>query len=110
MAHFQQALSNRSQYESVLAKSYFERKDFLRTLIFLLESKISDKSRNDRVHEYNERENARNSLRDSDQDFKLISALRNNVAHGTASEKGDAKELLKDRHKLSKKLKEFLPK
>lgn len=87
--------SNRGLREQALAKEYLNRKDYVRAIIFAMEGMISSKVFHDQGNEnsYNDREQAREILRESE-DFRFLSNLRNALVHGLGGQNADVKRIL----------------
>ena len=106
---------NRPDWELALADRYLDRKDYLRAISFLYESRISFLVWNARGNPNNvdDREAAREELR-KNADMRLLTYLRNAMAHGVRSndEPGnriarEAKQLLDEPASLDRELRKL---
>lgn len=95
----------RPDWELALADRYMERKDYLRAIIYLFESRISYAAhRNGKnFNSYDDRKMEEEALK-NDSDFKFLAYLRNAMAHGVRPFNADAKRLLQDEEKLQDEL------
>ncbi|QXP83810.1 TIGR02221 family CRISPR-associated protein [Methylococcus sp. Mc7] len=91
----------RADWELALADAALERSDFLRSAIFLQESFITGKvyERKEDINDYQAREAARNDHRDQ-AGFKLLTRLRNAMAHGLRANDNDVRQAMTDANKL----------
>lgn len=96
---------NRADWELALADRYLERQDYLRAITYLYESHVSYAVWNNRgdLNDYNDRETARKNVEKND-NVRLLTNLRNAMAHGVRADNRDAKRLLQDQQALDKKL------
>jgi len=92
---------NRAEWESKLAKTYFDRGDYLRSSIFLQEACISENAYKDLQTDYEERDECRKEMIKNDKNFKLLCHIRNGMAHGI---KGTAPRELKSEQTLKEKI------
>jgi CRISPR-associated Csx2 family protein len=105
----------RGQRELALAKTWLARRDYLRCAIFLLEGLITKEVFNHKENQNNhdDREKARDALKDQNLLFKKLDWLRNALAHGQRSQNQDVNQLLSDETRLRQMLEqcfnEFAP-
>ena len=99
----------RSQQELALAASYLERRDYLRTAIFLLEGLVTQEvfRRKGNDGDYTERNEARKALADGNRSFKTLDLLRNSLAHGSRSDNREVAALLTNEKSLQETLARF---
>lgn len=101
----------RPEWELALADRYLERRDYLRAITYMFESYISHSVRQDgsnAVNEFECREKALGRIRESDnQQFRLLSNLRNAMAHGVRQRDKTIEKLLGDEDSLDKELKKL---
>jgi len=100
---------NRFEWEQSLAQANLERGDYLRAAIFLQESAISlqtAKSGGD-VNSYDDREAEREQLKEQ-RDFKVLTRMRNAMAHGVKPRDDEITRELGDEDLLRKKLDRLL--
>ncbi|RMX01951.1 TIGR02221 family CRISPR-associated protein [Allofranklinella schreckenbergeri] len=95
----------RPEWELALADRYLERKDYLRAIIYLFESRISRAVRDSGgdINDYDARDDAREDAR-ANPDFKLLGYLRNAMTHGVRPFNHEAKRLLQNERALAKEL------
>lgn len=96
----------RHQRELALARAYLERRDYLRSIIFLQEGLVTGevfRCRGDQ-NKRSEREEAIRTLRKGNQDFQQLERLRNALAHGQRSEDDQVNRLLNDESRLRETL------
>lgn len=99
---------SRAEQELALADRYLERKDYLRAIVYLYESYASSAAiaHGGDPNNFEDRDFGR--YQESDKpEFRLLTHLRNAVAHGVRSWNPDAKRLLQDQQKLDQKLHEL---
>lgn len=100
----------RSEWETSLAQIYFDKKDYLRAVIYALESlvthKIEDMGGN--VSNFDERKTALTALRNSDETIADFSNLRNSLTHGVKSTDRGAATTLKDEARLREVIRHFI--
>ena len=75
---------SRAEWESTLAKDYFDRGDYLRSSIFLQEACVSNTLPKDQQGDFTEREDSRKKMQKYSRDskFNMLTAMRNGMAHG----------------------------
>ena len=98
--------------ELALANAYFARRDYLRTAIFLQEGLVTrevDRCKGN-PNNFAEREEARKTLRDNNEEFKELEWLRNSLAHGQRSRDDKTARLLGDESTLKAWLQNALKK
>ncbi|MDO4723851.1 MAG: TIGR02221 family CRISPR-associated protein [Comamonadaceae bacterium] len=95
----------RPEWELALAERYLERKDYLRAIVYLFESRISHAVRDSGgdFNRYEHREDARHDAK-ANPDFKRLEHLRNAMAHGVRPFNHEVKSLLQDEQALAKEL------
>jgi len=92
---------DRAAWESTLSKAYFDRRDYLRSSIFLQEACISNALHKNEQGSYNDREEVRKEMQSKDQIFKRLAHLRNSMAHGVKGQyKSKAEKPLKTEQDL----------
>jgi hypothetical protein len=91
----------RADWELALADAALERSDFLRSAIFLLEGFITRKvcERKEDINDYDARESVRKNHQERDQ-FKLLTRLRNAMAHGLRANDNDVRRVMTDADNL----------
>jgi len=97
----------RHRWEADLAWRYLDRKDYLRSILYALESCISrevSQLKGDH-HDFAERQHAHDLLREKSQDYRKLNNLRNSMAHGTQTPRNDMKKTLKNEQALVDQLK-----
>lgn len=99
----------RSQQELALAASYLERRDYLRSAIFLLEGLVTQEvfRRKGNDGDYKERDEAKKALAEGSKSFKTLDRLRNSLAHGSRSDDREVAALLIDERSLRETLARF---
>lgn len=100
----------RHERELALASAYLDRRDYLRSSIFLQEGLVTGevfKSRGDQ-NKRSEREEAIKTLRKGNTDFQHLERLRNALAHGQRSEDDTINRLLMDEEKLRETLRKLI--
>lgn len=99
----------RSQQELALAASYLERRDYLRSAIFLLEGLVTQEvfRRKGNDSDYKERDEARKALVEGSKSFKTLDRLRNSLAHGSRSDDREVAALLTNEEALQETLARF---
>lgn len=92
---------DRPDWELALADRYLERKDYLRSITYLFESRISHIARQKGFHlnKFTDRKAAHEEIK-GDPTFTLLEHLRNAMAHGVRTFNENAKRLLQDETKL----------
>jgi CRISPR-associated Csx2 family protein len=88
----------RADKELALADIYFERRDYLRTAIFMLESAVTREvfKRKENWNDYEQRDSARRTLCESSTHVRRLDSLRNALAHGVRSRDGEIARILED--------------
>lgn len=78
---------SRGAREQALARQYLQRRDYLRAVIYAQEGLISSRLYQQKTneHDFDVREQAHKDLLDESADFKTLTHLRNNLAHGVRS-------------------------
>lgn len=96
----------RGARECALAHQYLARHDYLRAVIYAQEGLISRSLYRDKQneHDFDLRDEAKRSLTDEHQDFRVLSQLRNNLAHGVRSQNKQINKLLADEKVLQQEL------
>lgn len=98
--------SNRGLREQELAKEYLNRRDYVRAVVFAMEGMISAKVFSEKQDEnrYEDREEARSTLREAD-GFKFLSNIRNALVHGLGNQNKDIKRVLDKESSIQQSLK-----
>ncbi|ART83443.1 CRISPR-associated protein [Oceanisphaera profunda] len=98
--------TGRGARERALAHQYLQRHDYLRAVIYAQEGLISSHLYSEKADEHNfdARDEAKRTLADNAADFRLLSQLRNNLAHGVRSHNNHINKLLSDEATLQKEL------
>ena len=101
----------RHEWEAALAKRYLEKSDYLRSILYALESCISRQVYNQKGdhRNYDDRREAHETLMQED-NYKKLNNLRNAMAHGSKSTRRDMDRLLQDESKLKQALKDIYSK
>jgi CRISPR-associated Csx2 family protein len=116
---FRQELENRllwarspkiGQRELALAKIWLDRRDYLRSTIFLLEGLVTQEvyRLKGNHQDFQERDAARKNLSNNSRSFKKLDRLRNALAHGQRSDDDSIKRLLGDEKQLRAALEQYI--
>lgn len=100
---------NRGTQEQKLAYEYLARQDYLRAVIFAQEGMISEQTIQDKKdpNSYDDREFARQALKENEQQFRFLNAIRNALAHGLGRDANkDLKRILGDESAMKQSLKQ----
>lgn len=99
----------RSDWESSLAKAYYDKSDYLRASIFIQEACLSDSMPIDKQNEFTEqRENNRKAMQKSDGRFARLSDIRNGMAHGVKGRRQESAKVLQNEQNLKSTLGDFI--
>jgi CRISPR-associated Csx2 family protein len=98
---------DRSSWERDLAKRYFEQADYVRAVIYGMESIISAEIQNRRgeVDDYENRGIVKDEMRKTRDGFRTLSNLRNGLTHGVRSGDRNIDKLLENEHTLRSTIK-----
>lgn len=100
---------NRGTQEQKLAYEYLARQDYLRAVIFAQEGMISEQTIQDKKdpNSYDDREFARQALKENEQQFRFLNMIRNALAHGLGRDANkDLKRILGDESAMKQSLKQ----
>jgi len=98
----------RADWEHALADQYLARQDYVRAVIYGQESSISSKvaSQQADMNDFEVREQAREALK-SREDFRILSQLRNALAHGVKPAKARITKIIRDQTNLDQTLRKL---
>lgn len=98
---------SRGAREQALAGQYLQRRDYLRAVIYAQEGLVSSRlyQQKENEHDFDVREQARKELLDESTDFKTLTHLRNNLAHGVRSRNAAIQRLQESEQALEQELK-----
>jgi len=92
---------HREDWESHLAKMYFDQGDYLRSSIFLQEACLSRVMPDDQKNEFNDkRETNRREMQYADKRFARLSDMRNGMAHGVKGNRQESTKVLQKESNL----------
>lgn len=100
---------NRADWESDLAKAYYDKGDYLRSSIFTQEACLSASMPNDQQNEFNDqREVNRKIMQKADGRFERLSDIRNGMAHGVKGWRQESAKVLQSEQNLKSTLGDFI--
>jgi CRISPR-associated Csx2 family protein len=99
----------RAEWERALAEEYLARGDYVRAVIYGLESNVSARTEGHRgtMSDYEIRDRARSDLKSSP-DFRTLDRLRNALAHGVRSTDDQVLKIIRERDTLKRQLSDLL--
>ena len=102
----------RHEWEAALAWRYLEKKDYLRSVLYALESCISQEVSNQKGNpaDYDDRQAAHEHLKKEQDDYRKLNNMRNAMAHGSKSTRRDMGKILVDEKNLHQALQEIYKK
>ena len=101
--------SDRALWERDLARRYLEQEDYVRAIIYGMESIISTKIKKQRgeIDDYKSRDNVKKEMRNTRHEFRTLSNLRNALTHGVRSKGRATKKLLESEQELKKMIRDL---
>jgi outer membrane receptor for ferric coprogen and ferric-rhodotorulic acid len=103
--------SHRHEWEATLARRYLQKRDYLRSVLYALESCISrrvDEQKGDHKH-FDDRKNAHEALMENEH-YRQLNNLRNAMAHGAQSTRRDMAKALQSEQRLQDTLRHLYDK